>query len=29
MIRIGTPGTHTKTVLVGEVEGVDVAPVYQ
>ena len=29
VIRIGTPGTHTKTVLVGEVEGVDTRPVYQ
>ena len=29
VIRIGTPGTHTRTVLVGEVEGVDTRPVYQ
>ena len=29
VIRIGTPGVHTKPVLVGEVEGVDTRPVYQ
>ena len=29
VIRIGTPGRHTRTVLVGEGEGVDVWPVYQ
>ena len=30
VIRIGDPSTHTKTVLVGEVEGaISTVPVYQ
>ena len=30
VIRIGTEGVHTRTILVGEVEGdINVVPVYQ